>query len=107
MSSIPLHKCNDLLSTELKHSGNLIVVDTTYIAYRDGFAYISLLLDAFSHCIIGHCLHPTFEEEGCMHALNEAFNFFKLHNIDIHNMVHHSDLGVQYASNQYSDLLCS
>ena len=40
-----------------------------------------------------------------MRALNQAFDFFKQHNIDTHNMIHHSDRGVQYASARYTDLL--
>ena len=40
-----------------------------------------------------------------MRALNQAFDFFKQHNINTHNMIHHSDRGVQYASARYTDLL--
>ncbi|WP_455107533.1 hypothetical protein [Porphyromonas sp.] len=39
--------------------------------------------------------------------LNQAFDFFKQHNINIHNIIHHSDRGVQYASTRYTDLLRS
>ena len=108
-SNHPYHKYNDLLNTEPKYEpkqpGDLVVADITYIAYRGGFAYLSLLTDAFSRCIVGHCLHPTLEVEGCVRALNQAFDFFKQHNINTHNMIHHSDRGVQYASARYTDLL--
>ena len=108
-SNHPYHKYNDLLNTEPKYEpkrpGDLVVADITYIAYRGGFAYLSLLTDAFSRCIVGHCLHPTLEVEGCVRALNQAFDFFKQHNIDTHNMIHHSDRGVQYASARYTDVL--
>ena len=50
---------------------------------------------------------PTLEVEGCVRALNQAFDFFKQHNISTHNMIHHSDRGVQYASTRYTNLLCS
>ena len=105
-SNHPFHKYEDLLNTEPKyesrHPGALIVADITYIAYRGGFAYLSLLTDAYTRCIVGHCLHPTLEVEGCVQALDKAFDFYKQHNIDIQDMIHHSDRGVQYASDRYT-----
>lgn len=58
-----LYKYEDLLNTEPKfvpqRPGELLVADITYVAYQDGFAYLSLLTDAYSRCIVGYCLHPT------------------------------------------------
>ena len=68
---------------------------------------MSLLTNAFSRCLVGHCLHPTLEVEGCVRALTQAFDFFKQHNINTHKMIHHSDQGVQYASIRYTDFLRS
>lgn len=44
-----------------KRPGELLVADITYVVYRGGFAYLSLRTDAYSRCIVGHCLHPTLE----------------------------------------------
>ncbi|PDP77703.1 IS3 family transposase, partial [Porphyromonas gingivalis] len=104
-----LYKYEDLLNTEPKfvpqRPGELLVADITYVAYQDGFAYLSLLTDAYSRCIVGYCLHPTLEVEGCLNALHQAFAFYDQHQIDTSNMIHHSDRGIQYASKSYTDLL--
>ena len=103
------HCYEDLLNTEPKlmpeHPGELVVADITYIVYRGGFAYLSLLSDAYSRCIVGHCLHPTLEVEGCLIALGKAFEFYRQHRIDTTGMIHHSDRGIQYASTRYTALL--
>ncbi|OWR80123.1 hypothetical protein SJDPG11_10510, partial [Porphyromonas gingivalis SJD11] len=91
-----LYKYEDLLNTEPKFEpqrpGELLVADITYVAYQDGFAYLSLLTDAYSRCIVGYCLHPTLEVEGCLNALRQAFAFYDQHQIDTTNMIHHSSL---------------
>lgn len=102
-------KYEDLLNTEPKlvarRAGELVVADITYIACENEFAYLSLLTDAYSRCIVGYCLHRTLETEGCLKALSRALDFYRHHQIDITQMIHHSDRGVQYASKSYIDLL--
>lgn len=99
----------DLLNTSPKRQatrpGELVVADITYIACQGDFAYLSLLTDAYSRCIVGYHLHPTLSTEGPLRALEMAFRFFDDHQIDIKDMIHHSDRGVQYASSIYTELL--
>lgn len=99
----------DLLNTEPrlvpKRLGELVVADITYISCQEGFAYLSLITDAYSRCIVGYCVHDTLEVDGPLSALNQAFEFYKKHNIDIQSMIHHSDRGVQYASHEYTKRL--
>ncbi|GAA5576456.1 IS3 family transposase ISPg5 [Porphyromonas gingivalis] len=101
------YRYEDLLNTEpklvAKHPGELVVADITYVVYWG--AYLSLLTDAYSRCIVGHCLHPTLEVEGCLSALHQAFDFYRQHRIDTTDMIHHSDRGIQYASTRYTALL--
>ena len=40
-----------------------------------------------------------------MKALESAFLFYRENGIDISGLIHHSDRGVQYCSNQYVDTL--
>ena len=95
----------DLLNTSPKFqpdiSGRMMVADITYVATRDGWAYLSLITDAYSRAIVGYSLHPTLEADGPIAALKSAFLFYKEHNIDISRLIHHSDRGVQYCSNDY------
>lgn len=76
------HKYDDLFNTEPKYEpekpGDLLVADITYITYLRGFAYLSLLTDAYSRCIVGYYLHPTLEG-GLHHDLVQAFDFYKRH----------------------------
>jgi putative transposase len=72
--------------------------DITYIKLRDGFAYLSAILDWFSRYVISWKLSPTLENDFCIQALEEAL---KINIPDIHN----SDRGVQYTSSDYINVL--
>ena len=101
----------DLVNTSPKftpvRNGSLVVSDITYIYTREGFAYLSLVTDAYSRYIVGHCLSRTLEAEGPLKAINCALETYRRYNIDINGMIHHSDRGIQYASRQYTDTLLS
>lgn len=79
----------------------LWVSDITYINLIEGFCYLSLITDAYSRKIVGHCLYPTLESEGCIRALNMALES-KTTN---HQHFHHSDRGLQYCSTSYVGIL--
>lgn len=104
-----LYKYQDLLNIDPKYrptrAGALVVADITYIEYDQGFAYLSILTDAYSRCIVGYKLYPTLETQGPLLALIQAIAFYQQYNIQIINMIHHSDRGIQYASHLYTDLL--
>lgn len=103
------HIYEDLLNTTpkfvAKACGQMAVADITYVRYRDGFLYLSLLTDSYSRYIIGWCLSPTLETEGPLEALQMGLGFYQSHRISIKQLIHHSDRGIQYASSKYTDLL--
>lgn len=71
--------------------------DTEYV-----FCYLSLVMDAYSHEIIGWAVGPTLESSYTCEALEMAFR--RLEGMDpelIKRLIHHSDRGVQYASTEY------
>lgn len=74
------------------------VADITYIRLVDGFAYLSLITDAYSRKIMGYHLHPTLEAEGCLQALNKALKNRQYDGA----LIHHSDRGIQYCSHDYT-----
>ena len=79
----------------------LLVSDITYIVVADGFAYLSLITDAYSHKITGFYLSKTLEAKGSIVALKMA-----LKNSDgTRNLIHHSDRGVQYCCADYVKIL--
>ncbi len=84
----------------LTHPGQLWVSDITYLRLKEGFAYLSIITDAYSHKIIGHCLHPSLHSSGPIHALQQAMKLKRSQSI-----IHHSDRGSQYCSADYVKML--
>ena len=79
----------------------LWVADITYIRLETEFVYLAVILDAYSRRVIGWALDRTLEDELTLAALRLALE----RRIPTPGLVHHSDRGVQYASQDYTDLL--
>lgn len=79
----------------------LWVSDITYIIVADGFAYLSLITDAYSRKIVGFCLCENLSADGCIEALLIALS----ENPVVENLIHHSDRGSQYCCADYVKLL--
>ena len=75
--------------------------DITYIRLREEFVFLAVILDAYSRRVIGWALDRTLEDELTLAALRMAM----AHRVVQPGLVHHSDRGSQYASNEYTDLL--
>lgn len=78
------------------------VSDITYIRTMQGFCYLALITDAYSRKIMGFDISDSLELVGCIRALKKATRGHKLFN---YTLIHHSDRGIQYCSNQYIKLL--
>ncbi len=81
----------------------LWVADITYIRLALEFVYLAVILDAYSRRVIGWALDRSLEDELTIAALRMALE----RRIPAPGLVHHSDRGVQYASQEYTDLLKS
>ena len=75
--------------------------DITYIRLREEFVFLAVILDAFSRRVIGWALDRNMEDELTLTALRMALSERSIQP----GLVHHSDRGSQYASNDYTDLL--
>jgi transposase InsO family protein len=73
----------------------------TYIHLHDGFAYLSLITDVYSHKIVGFYLNKDLSAQGPLKALKMAL----ANNPGSNNLIHHSDRGVQYCCDAYVKLL--
>jgi putative transposase len=82
-------------------SSQLWVSDITYITLQKGFAYLSLITDAYSRKIVGFHVSKTLEANGSIRALKMALQ----NNETTKNLIHHSDRGVQYCCNAYIGIL--
>lgn len=72
--------------------------DLSYIRVGIGFAYLSVIMDAYSRKIIGWSFHKTLEAKGPVAALEMALSGYCQTDKPL---VHHSDRGVQYCSGAY------
>lgn len=83
-------------------ANQLWVSDITYWKTEQGYLYISLITDAFSHKIVGYQVAETLEAVASVKALEMA-----LKNLcqPIEGLIHHSDRGIQYCSGEYVKLL--
>jgi putative transposase len=79
----------------------LWVADLTYIRLQQEFVYLAILLDAYSRRCIGWALERYLEAELALAALRMALATRAIRP----GLVHHSDRGVQYASQAYTNLL--
>lgn len=87
----------------LTQADQLWVSDITYIRLQGGkYCYLSIITDAYSRKIAGHCLHPTLHTNGTINALETAL---KQRSSRWRSLVHHSDRGTQYCSSDYVRLL--
>ena len=88
-------------SMELTGIDQLWIADITYIRLELEFIYLAVVLDAFSRRVIGWALDRHLEDDLPIAALEMALHSRK----PAAGLTHHSDRGVQYASNDYTDLL--
>jgi len=79
----------------------LWVSDITYIVVGNGFAYLSLITDAYSRKIVGFYLSKDLSAQGCIRALEMALD----NNPVLGRLIHHSDRGSQYCCSDYVKIL--
>jgi transposase InsO family protein len=75
--------------------------DITYIRTIKGFCYLALITDMHSRKIVGYDISDSLELKGCLRALQKAIYQAK----NTKGVIHHSDRGIQYCSNQYTEIL--
>ena len=94
---------NLIRQMDVRRVNQLWVSDITYWKIGERYSYISLITDAYSHKIVGYHLAQTLESVETIKALTLALN-----NLPTQlqaTLIHHSDRGVQYCSENYVKLL--
>lgn len=79
----------------------LWVADITYIPLKERFAYLFLITDAYSRKIVGFHVSDDMKVSSAAVALKQALAQKPAETI----VIHHSDRGIQYCSNEYVSLL--
>jgi putative transposase len=78
------------------------VADITYVHLARAFAYLAVILDAFSRKAVGWAFEDTLDASLAIAALDTALDARKP---QPGSLIHHSDRGVQYASIAYRQRL--
>ncbi len=86
---------------EVTKPNQVWVSDITYIRTLKGFCYLALITDMYSRKIVGYDLSDSLELAGCVRALKKALKQTGKHS----PQVHHSDRGIQYCGNLYTQIL--
>lgn len=91
------------LASRMKLTGinQLWVADITYIRLKTEFVYLAVILDGFSRKVVGWALERTLATRLPRTALEQAIAARQ----PAPGLVHHSDRGVQYASDEYVQVL--
>jgi transposase InsO family protein len=80
----------------------LWVADITYVRLAEEFAFLAVVLDAFSRRVIGWALDTHLRASLATAALDMAI---KERQPAPDSLIHHSDRGVQYACGEYTSIL--
>jgi putative transposase len=91
------------LASRMKLTGinQLWVADITYIRLKAEFVYLAVILDGFSRKVVGWALDRTLAIRLTIGALQQAIERRQPEP----GLVHHSDRGLQYASEEYAKVL--
>ncbi len=93
---------NQLLDLQINKPEQVWVSDITYIGKREKPCYLSLITDAYSKKIVGYNVSDNLNTESSLVALRLAVKQRKNKGIPL---IHHSDRGLQYCSNEYQKIL--
>jgi len=74
------------------------VSDITYLKTEEGNCYLNMITDAYSRKIMGYCIADNMEANTMRQALDMAITN-RLY--PGQPLIHHSDRGIQYCSNEY------
>lgn len=90
---------NLLVNKPINDINKVWVSDITYIRIQDIFYYITLIMDVYSRRILGYSASKDLRALSSCRALELALRTRK--GCILSDLIHHSDRGVQYISNEY------
>jgi len=93
---------NIIENLNVEHPEQVWVADITYIGNRQNPIYLALITDAYSKKVVGYDVSASLDASGCIRALKSAI---KSRVYIEYELIHHSDRGFQYCSNEYQKIL--
>lgn len=85
---------------ELTRPEQLWVADITYLPTNECDSYLSLVTDAYSRKVVGYHLSDNLKAS----SVKLAFKHALTHRKTTSTLIHHSDRGIQYCSNEYQQI---
>jgi putative transposase len=89
---------NLVMDLRITYPNQVWVSDISYVHLRQDFVYVAVVLDVFTRVIRGWHLHRWLDQTLTLTALRSAI-------ASQAPTIHHSDQGIQYAAQEYVDLL--
>ncbi|WP_170227138.1 IS3 family transposase [Luteibaculum oceani] len=90
---------NLIKELEIDRKNQVWVSDITYVKVGETPYYLSLITDAYSNKIVGHCIAKSLEAKHSLSALKYALK------VEGNPEIHHSDRGIQYCCDEYTSAL--
>ena len=87
---------------EITRPEQVWVSDITYVGTRQNPLYLALVTDAYSKKIVGYNISTSLATQGSLMALKMALKHKVYKDV---KLIHHSDRGLQYCSNEYQNLM--
>jgi len=102
-SSETMPAAPNLIGRKFQPSGSdeVWVADITCIPTVSGWAYLAVVMDLYSRAVVGWSVRSRITDDLTLEALTAALT----HRQPSEGVIHHSDRGRQYASNEYRALL--
>jgi transposase InsO family protein len=97
---LPVHP-NLVKDIRIERPNQVWAADLTYVRLLHGWVFLAVILDLFSRKVIGWALSCSLKTDLCTQALRQVLATRTIEP----GLVHHSDRGVQYASEDYTRLL--
>lgn len=95
------HLARSFTPAEIGGLNRVWVGDITYLATREGWLYLAVLLDLYSRRVVGWALTSTLEQFLTHQSLERALALRQ----PTAGLLHHSDRGSQYAATDYQGQL--
>jgi len=99
--SLPVHE--NVLNQQFQASApdQVWMADITYVPTNEGWLYVASVMDLYTRKIVGWHADDRMTKELVLQALDQAYQRQQ----PVGQVLHHSDRGSQYASNEYQNRL--
>ena len=86
-----------LRGLKVDHRNHVWSIDITYIPMKNGFMYLTAIIDVYSRFIVGWSLHNSLDTSNCIEVLKKAFSRHGVPEII------NSDQGCQFTGKEWAD----